>query len=140
VTIELVPLCTVRIELADPVIIGVTPAGTRAIVPVREAVFEGERFRGKAHGTTGADWVTVAADNTATIDVRMLVETHDGAFVYVWYRGRSDFSEGPGGAPIYVAPLFETGDARYAWLNRVQAVAKSELVANSLVYEMYELR
>jgi len=41
---------------------------------------------------------------------------------------------------IYAAPLFHTGDERYAWLNRVQAVAKGTFPERGkLVYEIYEL-
>jgi hypothetical protein len=42
-----------------------------------------------------------------------------------------DVSQGLGPAPLYsapTAPLFETGDKRYPWLNKVQAVAKGTLV------------
>ena len=42
---------------------------------------------------------------------------------------------------IYVAPRFETGDERYAWLNRIQAVGKGILNQDlSLEYEWYEVR
>ena len=38
-------------------------------------------------------------------------------------------------------PLFHTGDERYAWLNRIQAVAKGTFTPEgTLIYEMYELR
>ena len=41
----------------------------------------------------------------------------------------------------YVAPRFETGDERYAWLNGIQAVGKGILYENlSLDYEWYEVR
>ena len=34
-----------------------------------------------------------------------------------------------------------TGDERYAWLNRIQAVAKGTFTPEgTLIYEMYELR
>jgi len=137
--IELVPLCTIRIELTEPIILGATPAGTRAIAPVGEAVFEGDRLRGHVLQPS-ADWVVVSAEGIATVDVRMLVETHDGAHVYVRYHGRSDFSQGIGAAPIYSAPLFESGDERYTWVNSIQAVSKGVLDGTALVYEVYELR
>jgi hypothetical protein len=42
---------------------------------------------------------------------------------------------------IYVAPRFETGDERYTWLNRIQAVGKGTLNQDlSLDYEWYEVR
>jgi hypothetical protein len=37
--------------------------------------------------------------------------------------------------------LFETGDARYAWLNKIQAVAKGTVDQSMvLTYEVYEMR
>ncbi len=138
-TIELVPLCTVQATLAAPLVLPNTPSGTRVIVGVTEAVVDGERLRGRLKGAAAADWLVLAADGTATLDVRLTVETDDGALVFVQYRGRSDMSQGPT-APLYTAPLFETGDERYAWLNRIQAVAKGRNDGSTLTYEMYELR
>jgi hypothetical protein len=41
----------------------------------------------------------------------------------------------------YVAPVFETGDERYAWLNRIQAIGRGILYEDiSLHYEWYEVR
>lgn len=122
-TIELVPLCTIRITLTDPMILRATPADTRAIAEVGEASFEGERRRGRGLSPS-ADWVTVSAEDIATVDVRMPAETHDGASVYVRYQRRSDFSQGIGVAPLFVAPLFESGDERYTWLNGIQAIGR----------------
>ena len=42
---------------------------------------------------------------------------------------------------VYVAPRFETGDERYAWLNRIQAVGMGTLNEDlSVDYEWYEVR
>lgn len=39
------------------------------------------------------------------------------------------------------SPLFHTGDERYAWLNRIQAVSKGTFTSpGTLVNDMYELR
>jgi hypothetical protein len=59
--------------------------------------------------------------------------------IYAYYQGRRDFSQGMD-APLYTAPKFETGDERYAWLNKIQAAAKGTLVESTLTYEIYELR
>jgi hypothetical protein len=67
-----------------------------------------------------------------------VLETHDGALVYIEYLGRVD-TKTPG-APVYNAPRFETGDERYRWLNTVQAVGKGVLDGNTLTYELYEVR
>jgi hypothetical protein len=139
VSIELIPLCTMVVELADPLVLSNTPAGTRVIVDVKTFSVEGERLRGKMKGTAAADWLTIGPDGTATLDVRATVETDDGAIVFAYYQGRRDFSVGFD-APLYTAPKFETGDERYAWLNKIQAVAKGALDGTTLTYEMYELR
>jgi|HubBroStandDraft_1064217.scaffolds.fasta_scaffold50363_2 hypothetical protein len=134
VAIELIPLCTIDVTLADPVVVGEGASGLRLIYEVVEAIAEGERLRGKMLGPS-ADWVSVTGA-VASVDVRATLETHDGAIVFAQYRGRTDIS----GGPIYVAPLFETGDSRYAWLNAIQGVGKGVLDGNRLRYEWFELR
>ena len=113
-TIELVPLCTMVVELADPLVLTNTPAGTRVIVEVKSFTVVGDRLR-------------------ATM------ETDDGALIYAYYQGRRDFSAGMD-APLYTAPKFEAGDERYGWLNKIQAVAKGILDGSTLTYEIYEVR
>jgi hypothetical protein len=138
VAIELVPLMTIEIGLAKPLIVGEGPAGNRMIFELAAAKFEGDRLRGTHKGNAGADWVTISPDGTGSIDVRGLLETDDGALIYVQYHGRTDLSTP--GAPIYTAPRFETSDDRYRWLNKVQAVAKGTLDGSTLTYEIYEVR
>jgi len=127
------------VELADPVVLPVTPAGTRVIVEVNDFRVEGERLRGTMKGRAAADWLTIGAEGTATVDVRATMETEDGCVVFVSYLGRGDFSQGLG-APLYTTPRFEAGDDRYGWLNKVQAVAKGTMAGTTLTYEVYELR
>lgn len=38
------------------------------------------------------------------------------------------------------APLFETGDPRYTWLTRVQAVGVGERIGTTVKYEIYALK
>jgi hypothetical protein len=72
VTIELVPLCTATITLADPLVLPNTPSGTRVIVEVIDAVYEGERLSGKHKGVAAADWMTVGPEGTGTLDGQTL--------------------------------------------------------------------
>ncbi|MGZ6906484.1 MAG: DUF3237 domain-containing protein [Acidimicrobiia bacterium] len=140
--IELVALCTATARLADAFILPDTPAGTRAIAEVTAFDLVGDRLTGHLMGNAAADWLTVDSRGQGTLDVRALIETHDGALVFANYRGRLDLAGGTGAAPVYSAPLFDTGDERYLWLNRIQAVAKGTVSdgGRTLVYEMYELR
>lgn len=139
--LELVPLCTVRAPLAAQHVIAKGPLGTRVIADVTDATMDGDRLRAKQLGTAGADWATLDDNGVITLDVRMTMQTDDGAAILVTYRGRLLLDTGD----IYSAPLFETGDDRYRWLNRIQAVGKGRIEASddgaqSVVYDVYELR
>jgi hypothetical protein len=138
--IELVPLARATATLSAPIMLPNTPAGMRIIFEITDYHFEGERLRAHQKGAAAADWLVIGPDGTATLDVRTTLETHDGAIVLLRYTGRVDASRGLGGAPIYAAPQFDTGDERYAWLNRIQAIGKGTLSGSSLAYEMYEVR
>ena len=67
--------------------IGRTPEGERTIAPVRDGTFEGERLSGKIL-PGGADWVRFRADGAMMIDVRLTLQTDDGAIIYLTYQGR----------------------------------------------------
>ena len=84
----------------------------------------------------------VGPDGTALLDIRLTLETDDGALIYVEYQGRRDFSRVYQGfdAPVYIAPRFETSDERYSWLNKIQAIGKGVVDGGSRIYEIYEVR
>ena len=140
--IELVPLCTIRIQLKPPIEVGAGPAGHANDLRARQR--PGQRrpaIRGAA-GNRSRDWAVLGPEGTGTLDIREALRTDDGAVIFVQYNGRLDASQGlqfP--MTIYIAPRFETGDERYAWLNRIQAVGKGTLNQDlSLDYEWYEVR
>ena len=141
-SIELIPLCTVEVRLAEAVILPDTPAGTRAIAEVTSFDVRGDRLTGHLKGRAAADWLTISPAFQGTLAVRVLIETDDGASIFASYRGRMDLSAGPDAATVYSAPLFDTGDERYRWINGIQAVAKGRVGEGGarLDYEMYELR
>ncbi len=137
--LTLVPLATMVAELRPPRVLPNTPAGTRMIYEVVSGSISGERLNAKLVGDAAADWLLVGPDGTGTLDVRSLVQTDDGALVFLQYHGRVDLSAGAD-APLFSTPRFETGDKRYSWLNKLQAVGKGSLVGTTLTYELYELR
>ena len=136
-TIELVPLGTMTFTLATTTFLTDTPRGTRVIVEVSNGTLVGDRIRAKQHGVAAGDWLTVDAQGLGTLDVRGVMETDDGALIYMTYNGRMDTTAGTG--PI-TAPLFDTGDERYRWLAKIQAVAKGTIDGETLTYEVYEAR
>lgn len=114
------------------------PQGTRVVVRVTGGTFEGPRLRGKV-GDGGSDWVTVRADGSFKLDVRIPLLTEDGAQILMTYSGigqRNDAGE----VQLRAAPLFETGDERYTWLNRVQAVSTGSSDSGGVRYEVYALK
>ena len=113
------------------------PAGTRVIVLVSGGTFEGPRLRGTVVTNSGADWVLQRADGSFKLDVRLTLVTDDGAVIYMAYNGVGMVVEGKN--VIRSAPLFETGDERYAWLNRVQAVGIGRSDRESVNYDVYAL-
>ena len=137
---ELIALCTFEATLDGLHLIGDGPAGARTVAEVSGGTMRGDRLNGSVKGSAAADWMLTSKDGVATLDVRVVVETDDGALIYVTYEGRADWSEGPGTQPIYIAPKFETSDERYAWLNAVQAVGKGQLGRGTVTYEIAEVR
>jgi hypothetical protein len=134
--IELVPLAVVTYRPREFIEVG----RGRIIGEIETVRVEGERLRGSLKGAAAADWITVSRDRVINIDVRYLLQTDDGALIYVRYEGRSDGTEGLGARPMYAAPLFETADERYRWLNSILAVGKAEFQGPDVVYEWYEVR
>ena len=139
--IELVPLATARIQLQPFITLETTPRGTLHIVELSDIRIEGDRLQAKQKGVAAADWLFMDQENIGTLDVRYCAETTDGAHLFVSYAGRVDLSAGLFASTIYATPLFQTGDPRYRWLNRIQTVAKGTVDQSMLLtYDVYELR
>jgi len=136
-----------------PVPIGPAAWGTRLIFPVVRGTVEGPKLKGKAR-PFGADWAILRADNCLEVDVRLIVETDDGALIHVEYRGVIDMTkeqveqllsgQAVEDMKIHTAPRFETAHPDYVLLNRIQAIGcgRGELVGEELKvsYSWYALR
>jgi hypothetical protein len=113
------------------------PSGTRNVVGVTDGTFEGPRLRGTIVPPSG-DWVTARSGGVLKVDVRLMLATDDGARILMQYTGIG--RRGDAGIDLRTAPLFETGDERYAWLNDVQAVGVGTSDRSGVRYEVYALR
>ncbi len=132
-SLELIPLCTATVTLAPTI----TVSSSLVIGEITSARIEGDRLNASIKGNAAADWLSVAPEGYGTLDVKLTLETDDGAVVHVAYTGRLLFDT----LTVYATPLFHAADERHAWLNRIQAVAKGSFQADgTLDYEMYELR
>ena len=79
-------LMDVHFDLRDPLEIGDGPFGKRVVYDVTGGHFEGERLRGTVL-PSGGDWVLFDTEGVARLDVRVILETHDGGRIYVHYNG-----------------------------------------------------
>lgn len=139
-TRELAALCRYECEMGRAEMVADTPRGRRFVVSVVEARFDGPRFKARQRGDSATDWLLLAPDGTAHVDVRMTLKTHDDALVYVQYSGRGDWSGGVASAPVQCAFLFETGDERYAWMNATVGIGWGVIEDRHIAYDVYELR
>ena len=130
-------LGSMQIETGARTVIENAPQGTRTVVEVLGGRFDGPRMKASVQGPAG-DWITNRADGSYKLDVRLTLKTDDGALILVTYNGVGQTT--PQGASLRIAPLFETGDARYTWLTRLQAVAVGERVGTKVVYTLYALK
>jgi hypothetical protein len=131
------PLMTLRLSTAPTQNLGAGPHGTRFTFPVTGGSFDGDRLRGKVL-PGGADWVLKRPDGILELDLRITLETHDGALIHMTFEGIRD--DGVPGAPYFrTLPRFETADTRYAFLNRLLAVGTGEIRADGPVHTIEEI-
>jgi hypothetical protein len=135
-TLPVEKLFTITADTTPPTFVNGGPQGTRMIVGVTGGKFEGPKLNGTVSGPAG-DWLTMRADGSAKLDVRLILKTHDGADIFMTYSGIGVPADG--GFKIRTAPLFETGDERYKWLNNVQAVAHGTPGQGNVTYDVYAL-
>ncbi len=139
------------VTLAPVQAIGPVPDGERRIIPITGGRFEGPRLKGEVL-PGGADWQVVRRDGSAHLDARYTLRTDDGALIYVRNVGvrhgppdvLARLANGEAVDPrLYyfrTTPRFECGDARYAWLNHLVAVATAIRRSDSVVIDVYAIR
>jgi hypothetical protein len=138
-------------ELAESVPIGPGPFGDRRIREVLGGDVTGTRIDGKV-GTGGADWILSGLDGYGRLDVRLTIHTADGAHLYVQYFGLIEYNEAALAANagtrssdyeehyFRTAPRIETGDPRYAWVNRTLFLADGRIHPGPVVeYRVYRV-
>jgi hypothetical protein len=132
-------LMTLRIATAALQDIGAVPEGARSVFPVTGSEFEGPRLRGKVL-PGGGDWVLRRSDGALELDLRITLETDDGALIYMTFTGlRHGAATDPGGEYFRTLPRFATAAPKYAFLNRVLAVGSGEIGAGGPVHTIEEI-
>ena len=146
---KLVPLMQLTVYVDAPTEIGKTPVGTRRIFNAVGGRFEGDRLRGEVR-PGGGEWFLEGEGGLGQVDVRLLLQTEDGAPIYLRYSGVMEFNErvgealGAGRSTEYGDNLFltqvrfECSDSRYAWLSRAIAVGEGRMHPDRVEYSIYE--
>ena len=144
-------LCKIKVELEPARELGNTPLGRRRIIGISGGEFSGPKLAGRVL-PGGADWQVIRTDGVADLDARYTLETNDGALIYVRNHGYrhgpaevlKKISSGENVDPslyyMRTTPLFETGDARYAWLNRMICVGTGARRPNAVEIEVFEVQ
>ena len=143
-------LGTLRIEVKESHFLDDTPAGWRRIDVLSSGRFEGPSIKASVV-SGGSDALLRRRDGAMRPDVRLMLRTDDGAFLYVTYRGvrhgppevmaRIARGETVEADAYYLrtAMLFETGAAAYDWLNRIIAVGVGRRLPDAAVYEVHQI-
>ncbi|MGY8526114.1 DUF3237 domain-containing protein [Paracidovorax citrulli] len=129
-------------ELAAPLETGASALGQRRVIPILSGIVDGPLLQGRIL-PGGADFQLVRHDSgdgftVADIEARYVLETHDGARIYIVNGGlrsgpdaviaRLAAGEAVDAAQVYfrTAPRFETDAPAYRWLMRHTFVATGQ--------------
>src|ERR1700757_2598799 len=121
-------LMKLQVVVPPPQKLGAVPHGTRVIAPIASGTFEGPRLRGRVL-PGGCDWTLLRSDGVLELDLRLTLQTDDGAAIYMTSFG---LRHGPpeviaalaGGERVdpstyyfRTTPRFATAHPKYAFLN-----------------------
>nr|WP_294523428.1 DUF3237 domain-containing protein [uncultured Rhodopila sp.] len=143
-------LITMKLAVSGLQPIGETPIGNRRIGLVAGGTFEGPKLRGIVL-PGGADWIIGRPDGVTMLDVRIVLQTDDGAAIGLTYRGlrhgpadvmakvNSGQFVDPSLFYFRIAATFETAAPRYAWLNGVFGIGTGSRPPEGPVYDIFEV-
>jgi len=143
-------LMTLQVVVPPPQRLGAVPHGTRVIAPITSGAFEGPRLRGRVL-PGGGDWTLLRSDAVLELDLRITLETDDGALISMTSFGlrhgppevlaalaRGE-SVDPSTYYFRTAPRFETSAPQYEFLNRLIAIASGDRRASGPIYTIDEV-
>lgn len=143
-------LMTLQVAVVGLQKLGAVPHGTRIIAPITAGQFEGPRLRGKVLPGSG-DWTLLRGDGVLELDLRVTLETDDGALIHMRSFGlrhgppevMAAIGRGekvdPSTYYFRTTPRFETGHTKYAFLNHLLAVASGDRRPEGPIYTIDEI-
>jgi len=143
------PLFVMRLDVRPYQIVGGPESAFRRIGVVPGGIFQGERLSGRVR-EGGSDWQVVRTDGKVELDVRLMLETDDGALIGMTYKGirrgpadvltrvdRGDIVD-PSEYYFRTQPIFETASS-YSWINGIVAIGIGSRTAEGVVYSVFEI-
>lgn len=151
-------LCTIDFFVAGGILgIGTSLWGEQRAGYITGGHFSGPRLTGEVL-PGGGNWSRAGRLepnlSVGTFDARAVLRTHDGALVYMTYTGRSvvpddvraEFADpalanavDPSRYYLRIAPVFETADPDYAWLNTILAIGLGRRTDQGARHEIYAI-
>lgn len=150
-------LCTAEFEVGGGLFtVGASPFGEQRVGYISGGRFFGPRLNGKILAG-GGNWSRAGklrdGRHVGTFDARTMWQTDDGAMISIIYHGRSALGDDvraefadpaspsvdPARYYLRIAPVFETSDPAYDWLNGVLAIGVGERTAFGVRHQIYEV-
>src|ERR1700693_3475717 len=143
-------LMMLQVVVPPPQKLGAVPHGTRVVAPITGGTFDGPRLRGKVL-PGGGDWTLLRSDGVLELDLRITLETDDGALIYMTSFGLRHGppevlaalarGESVNSSTYYfrTAPRFETSAPPYAFLNRLIAIASGDRRPTGPLYTIKQI-
>lgn len=144
------PLFVLQLEVSALHAVGGPEGAPRRVGIVPSGRFEGERLSGVVLDG-GSDWQTLRGDGATTLDVRLVLQSGDGALIGMTYTGirhgpaeiLARIARGEAVDPesyyFRISATFTTSDSRYEWLNRLLAIGTGHRIATGPIYSLFEI-
>jgi Protein of unknown function (DUF3237) len=149
-TPTLTHIADLEAHVTAPIDLGVSPVGRRRVIPITGGTIKGPRLNGRV--LPGAnDYQIIRSDNVLELQARYILETDDGAMIYVENTGMRD---GPADllakqaagemvdpALIYfrTVPRFETAAPQYQWLMRRIFICSGTRLPTGVLIRFFEV-
>ena len=142
------PIFVMTADLVRPPVL----AGTKVVY-----VVTGGTLTGKITGKVlpiGGDFATFSNSTTLKLDVRLVIQTEDGATIYCTYTGFLNADEetyklikagkgyqvDPSKYYFRTNPIFETSSPKYDWLNYTITVGLGTITPKGVSYKIYAIK
>ena len=148
---QLVHVCDLSVTIDTPIEVGHTPMGRRRLIPIPGGTVTGPKLNGKVLNA-GADFQLIVADGChAHLDARYIIETDDGARIWVHntalrVASLEDSQRIANGQPVdpervyfRCQPRFEAADPEWAWLHEHQFVGSGARAPDGVFLSFYQV-